>query len=365
MTTVSIIIKSYNEEHNIVQAIESSLKALSTIPGEVILADGASTDRTVELAKAYPIKIVSLKDPSERCCGIGPELGFRVCSGSFIYLMDADMELNEKFLPKALEVLGAEPGVAEVGGLISESAPQNLEFAARIQRQNADFTQSNKTVQCLNGGGLYRREALREAGYMSDRNLHAFEEYDLGTRLRQKGWKLLRIPDHAANHYSHKLSTLALLWLRIRSGSFLSLGKLTRAAYERGYLFRVVKELRVIQLSLLLIAFWAFELCLALFEPALALASAAMAIMCLVLVMAVKRRSLALGVFSVLNWHLGSAGLIAGLFKSRKAPESEILTQSGVARVQGALPGPHQLAAPEPSACDEAVTIAAETGAHG
>ena len=109
MATVSIIIKSYNEEHNIVRAIESALRALSTIQGEVILADSASTDKTVELAKAYPIKIVSLNNPSERCCGIGPELGFRVSSGDFIFLMDADMELDEEFLPKALEVLKSTP----------------------------------------------------------------------------------------------------------------------------------------------------------------------------------------------------------------------------------------------------------------
>jgi len=88
MARVSIIIKSYNEEHNIVRAIESALKALGTIQGEVILADGASTDKTVELAKAYPIKIVSLNHPSERSCGIGPELGFRVASGRFIYILD-------------------------------------------------------------------------------------------------------------------------------------------------------------------------------------------------------------------------------------------------------------------------------------
>lgn len=324
MATASIIIKSYNEEHNIVRAIESALKALSTIQGEVILADSASTDKTVELAKAYPIKIVSLNNPSERCCGIGPELGFRVASGNFIFLMDADMELDEKFLPKALEVLEANPDVAGVGGHISESHTQNLEFVARIQRQIAELSPTPVTALVLNGGGLYRREALCEVGHMSDRNLHAFEEYDLGTRLRQKGWKLLRMPDHAATHYGHQLTTPALMWLRVRSGSFASYGKLMRASYEEHYVFRLLRELRAIQLSLFIVAFWTSELLLSLFAPALAPASSTVAVTSFVVLMAVKRRSLALGLFTVLTWHLGAAGLIVGLFKRRTPPEAEI-----------------------------------------
>ena len=324
MATVSIIIKSYNEEHNIVRAIESELKALSTIQGEVILADSASTDRTVELAKAYPIKIVSLNNPSERCCGIGPELGFRVSSGDFIFLMDADMELDEEFLPKALEVLESTPDVAGVGGYISETHAKNLEFVARIQRQVAELSPTPVPALVLNGGGLYRREALCEAGHMSDRNLHAFEEYDLGARLRQKGWKLLRMPDHAASHYSHQLTTPALMWLRVRSGSFASYGKLMCASYEKHYIYRLLKELRAIQLSLFIITFWTSELLLSLFAPALALASSAVALPSFVVLMAVKRRSLALGTFTVLTWHLGAAGLIVGLFKPRTRPEADI-----------------------------------------
>ena len=44
---VSVIIKALNEEKHIARAIESALRAVSTVGGEVILADSASTDRTV------------------------------------------------------------------------------------------------------------------------------------------------------------------------------------------------------------------------------------------------------------------------------------------------------------------------------
>ncbi len=159
---------------------------------------------------------------------------------------------------------------------------------------------------------------------MSDRNLPAFEEYDLGARLRGKGWKMLRMPDRAADHYNHQLSTHALLWRRVRSGSFLSYGKLMRASYEQHYSLLLVRELRAIQLSLFMVAFWVFIVLFLLFKPVLALATTMVALISFVALMAVKRRSLALGTFTVATWQLGAAGLIVGLFKPRTPPEAEI-----------------------------------------
>jgi len=62
--TVSVIIKAYNEQQHIAGAIESALTALRGIDGEVILADSASTDRTIAIAQSYPIRIVAPRQSS-------------------------------------------------------------------------------------------------------------------------------------------------------------------------------------------------------------------------------------------------------------------------------------------------------------
>ena len=49
---VSVIIKALNEERRIEATVESALRAVATVGGEVILADSCSSDRTVELASA-------------------------------------------------------------------------------------------------------------------------------------------------------------------------------------------------------------------------------------------------------------------------------------------------------------------------
>ena len=73
--TVSIVNKALNEEKIFCAAIESSLAAVAAVGGEVVLADSCSSDRTVELASRYPVRVVQFANAQERCCGAGPQLG--------------------------------------------------------------------------------------------------------------------------------------------------------------------------------------------------------------------------------------------------------------------------------------------------
>src|SRR2546425_9625058 len=170
MTGVSVIIKALNEESHIAKAIESALRAISSVGGEVILADALSSDRTVQIAKRYPITIVQLRYPADRGCGTGPQLGFQHAQGDFIYLLDGDMELQAGFLETALSHLQSESDLAGVGGLIEEAGSLDLEYSARQSRKKTD--ERPGYVTHLGCGGLYRTEALRRVRYFSNRNLH-------------------------------------------------------------------------------------------------------------------------------------------------------------------------------------------------
>src|SRR5215475_3741851 len=113
--TVSIIIKALNEERHIASAIEGALAALREIDGEVILADGGSTDRTIEIARRYPIVIVELNRTDDRSCGSGAQLGYQYSRGRYLLLTDGDMRLYPGFLPVAIEMLALDPALAGVG----------------------------------------------------------------------------------------------------------------------------------------------------------------------------------------------------------------------------------------------------------
>ncbi len=323
---VCVIIKTFNEEENITRAIESSIKALAACDGEVIVADSASTDRTIEIAMRFPVTIVQITRPSERCCGVGPQLGYQYSNSEYVYVLDGDMELDADFLGRAVDFLDREPQVAGVGGYVHEARVPNLEFAARVRRQRKWQPQDGAAeVGYLVGGGLYRRTAIDAVGYLSDKNLRAFEEYDLGVRLRKRGWRLVRLPDHAADHYAHQMDTFQLLSHRARTGYILGIGDLFRAALRGGYVHTLLLELRIANLAVGVWLYWGGVFLIALMlngkvDVLIIFLAAAVPI----LIMAARLRSIRLGFFNVLSWHVSALGLLLGFLRRTTSPRDRI-----------------------------------------
>lgn len=329
---VSVIIKAYNEEAHIARAIESALHATHGMRGETILADSLSTDRTVEIARQYPIRIVQLVHGKERSCGVGAQLGYQFARGEFVYILDGDMELCAGFLEVALDVLHRDGRVAGVGGQVEEMHVDNLEFRNRQSRRGKSMGEGE--VPKLNMGGLYRRRALDEVGYFTNRNLHSNEELELGLRLRAKGWRLLRLPVPGVRHYGHTDDSMGLLLRRWRSGYARGAGMLLRSAWGKDYLPGVLRHCAS---SLVSMIWWG-----ALFVTALLpidwptkLVSTAFLFALPFLLMALKKKSLALGVFSVLTWNVFAAGLLAGLFSPMKSPEEPVEAREIVRQSSG------------------------------
>ena len=317
---VSIIIKALNEERNIARAIESALAALPDGNGEVILADSGSTDHTLDIAARYPIAIVQLTRPEDRGCGTGPQLGYQYSSGDFVCLIDGDMALDRGFIAAALATFAEHAEVAGIAGFVREMNVANLEFRRRMLARTSDLDAGE--VDRLSGGGIYRRSAVEAAGYLSDRNLHGHEEYDLGLRLRSSGFKLLRLDRPFVDHYGHAGDAYGLLWRRWKTRYLCGVGEVLRAAAGTPHLWTLVRELRELHLWLAVYAWVFLILGLALFAPTTAIAVAGIAFLVSlpVLTMSFRRNSLELGLYSVVAWLLHAAGTARGFFHPRIPP---------------------------------------------
>ncbi|MCW2573833.1 MAG: glycosyltransferase [Frankiales bacterium] len=321
---VSIIIKALNEEKNICAAVESALAAVAEVGGEVILADSHSTDRTVELASKYPIRVVQLANPQQRCCGVGPQLGYQHSRSEYIYVVDGDMCMVPGFLAEALSFLAQHPEAAGVGGRVVELNTQSLEYRERSLRAAAHLSPGE--VDRLDGGGLYRRLAIDEVGYLSDRNLHSYEEFDLAARLRALGWKLWRIPVDAVTHYGHDAPPYTLLMRRWRSGYVCGVGELVRASMGQPSMRLVLRGVRELRVYCAVLAWWLVLLSMAFWPLAAgvragsfaALAAAPLAIMFW------RKRSVRRATYSVVAWCFNAAGLARGVLRRRVPPRSLI-----------------------------------------
>lgn len=324
---VSIVIKSLNEEKNIARAIESSLKVIEKLKGdgEVILADSLSTDKTIEIAQKYPIKIVQLKKKSDRSCGIGAELGRTVSEGEYIYILDADMVFDEAFLPKAIRMLEENDKLAGVAGIVVEMHLDNIEFQERMKREDSGIVTGR--LSHLPGGGLYRASALESVGYFTHQGLNSYEEFELGARLTEKGWWLFRMELSSVQHYGHQMDAYKLLIKRVKSGYIYGLGELLRSAYGKSHFNFVVKNLKQIKLFLGYLI-WLFVLLGSAILGGIGFISIFYFLIILVipfLGMSIRKKSIKLGLYSVVAGVFNAYGLLVGFLKSTiKSPIRKI-----------------------------------------
>ncbi|WP_038366455.1 glycosyltransferase [Bosea sp. UNC402CLCol] len=321
---VSVILKTLNEEQRIGAAIESVLAVTASIGGEVIVADGGSRDRTIAIATTYPIRVVQLEAATSPSCGIGPQLGFQYSRAPFICLMDGDMLLDPDFISEALAFLTAHPKAAGVTGHVEEMNDTSLEYVRRGRRISPENRAG--TIDRMNGGGLYRREAIEQAGYLSDRNLHGYEEFDLGVRLRALGWTLHRLDRRFVRHFGHALNAYALLVRRWKSGYLRGIGELLRGALGKPRWRHLVRELPELKLWAGVYAWLAVMVALpfALPSPLAGLAVDAALTAGIIGAMSLRQRSLPLGLYAVVAWLFHAAALPLGFLQARKAPEAWI-----------------------------------------
>lgn len=321
---VSIIIKALNEQANIERTLRSAIDAATAVEGEVILADSFSTDNTVEIAKKFPVKIVQLANPAERSCGIGAQLGYQYAQGEFVYILDADMEINVNFLRQTIALMAKDERLAGVGGILEEMHLSNLEFQARVHRAPVDMQAGD--VSHLSGGGLYRRIAIDQIGYLTNRNLHAYEEFELGIRLRAAGWRLMRLPVMSVKHYGHTMPAYRLLRRRWASRYSQGLGELVRASFGESHMPILLKEMTDLRLYLVVILWWiVLLLTIVMVRPWPTMMSLLALLLALPFVaMVIKKKGFSLGIYSVVAWQYLSAGMLLGLMRKQICPSERI-----------------------------------------
>jgi hypothetical protein len=314
---VSVIIKALNEEARVGEAIASALGS-GPVVREVILADSGSTDATVEVGKRYPITIVQLEDPALRSCGAGAQLGWPFASGEYVYVLDGDMRLHPELLRAGVERLDAEPELAGVAGLVSERVVANAEF----RRRRSELSRAASAPSELALGGLYRRAALEATGYLTNPNLHSFEELELGLRLRSGGWRLKRLEQPGVEHFGPELGSLALLRAHWRSRYLDGSGELLRAAWGQPWFGEAVWRFR----HLLAVAAWwpyaASGVALLPLTPWPALGALALGVG--FLAVAVADGGWRDGPVRFLRWQVHTLAMLRGLARRQRVPSAPL-----------------------------------------
>ena len=218
---ISIIIPCRNEEKYIAKCLDSIIAQDYPIDNlEVLVVDGMSKDKTVQVIKSYneqPLSIKILKNP-KKITPCAFNLGIKYSKADIIMIMGAHSAYERDYISKCIKYLN-KYNVDNVGG-ISIALPGNegilansisLALSHPFGVGNAYFRIGSKEPKYVDTvfGGCYMKEVFDKIGLFNEK-LVRNQDIEFNLRLKKAGRKILLVPDIVSYYYARStLRTLA------------------------------------------------------------------------------------------------------------------------------------------------------------
>lgn len=223
---ISVVIVNYNAGEILLECVARAHQQAE----QVIVVDNASTDSSVAALKnAYPaIRLIC----NERNLGFATacNLGAKVADGDHVIFLNPDCILETNAIPILLKAAHSADDVGMVGGLLTD--PDGTEqvggrrvvptpwrsfvrafglsvLCNRYPKLFSDFSLHKQPlpdrpveVEAISGACmLVRRDALEDVGLLDEGYFMHCEDLDWCMRFRQKGWRILFVPDARMIHH--------------------------------------------------------------------------------------------------------------------------------------------------------------------
>jgi len=215
MNRIGLVAIGRNEGQRLRQCLLSVIRKV----GRVIYVDSGSTDGSVELARSLGADVVKLDLSTAFTAARARNAGFAHllkvdAQIEFVQFVDGDCEVVDGWLDCAQHELKAQPNVAVVCGRRRERFPDKS-----IYNRLCDMEWGTPVgeAKACGGDAMMRVEAFQQVGGFNP-TLIAGEEPELCVRLRQQGWKILRLDAEMTLHDA-QMTSFAQWWKRaMRAG---------------------------------------------------------------------------------------------------------------------------------------------------
>jgi len=224
---ISVIIPCYNEEDTIGKVLQALLdQVLTSDAFEVVIADGQSTDRTLnriaEFHQKHPELNLRVVENTERTIPSGLNIAIEASKGDPIIRLDAHSIPYPDYVRRCVEAL-EETGASNVGGQW-EIRPQVMGWMAHSIAEAASHPLGAGDARYRIGGkagrvdtvpfGAFRREWIKRVGPFNEKML-TNEDYEYNTRIREAGGLVWFDPSIRSIYYARStLSELARQYWR-------------------------------------------------------------------------------------------------------------------------------------------------------
>lgn len=208
MTSFAITIPNLNQSHFLATALESIRR--QTVPFEVALMDGGSTDGFPEVASRYTDIITYSRSGKDGGQSAAIKEGFEIGSGDIVAWLNADDYYFPDALKKVSDCFDSHPEVDVIYGDAVFVTPEGffLSYYPSVKHCR-DISEIYKACIICQPACFVRRRAYDEVGTINTSLVYTMD-WDLWCRLAKKGAKFLYLPEVlAAVRYYEGTKTLS------------------------------------------------------------------------------------------------------------------------------------------------------------
>ena len=197
-TRVSVVIPAMNEAHSIAWVLENMPLAVD----EIVLVDGCSTDRTVEVARTIrPDTVVVVDECPGKGCAV--RKGIENATGEFVVMLDADGSMDPQEIKRFVEPLFDGYDLVRGSRFILGGGTTDMSWLRRSGNRAllllARTLYGGQRSDLCYGYAAFRRSSIMALGLTATR----FEiEAQLFLRAERAGLAITEVPSFEAPRYA-------------------------------------------------------------------------------------------------------------------------------------------------------------------
>lgn len=223
---LSIVIPSWNTRE-LLRACLASLERARLPEHETIVIDNASVDGSADMVERDFPRVLLQRNARNEGFAIGCNQGLRRARGAYVFLLNADTEVEPEAVSRMLAYLDAHPGHAAIaprlvspdgstqrtcmdfpncwtplcfGGPVERWFPQNFELRRYFMR-DWDQQSSRDVPQPPAAALIVRASALAEVGLFDEQLWLFYNDVDLSKRLHAAGWRTHYLAEATVLHH--------------------------------------------------------------------------------------------------------------------------------------------------------------------
>ncbi len=210
-TNISVLIRTKNEEKYLGQTL-SMIFSQTLKDIEVLIVDSGSTDKTLEVAREFPVTVFEIK-PEDFTWGYALNYGFQRAAGKYIVCLSAHaLPQSEKWLEVLIDNFKDEKVAAVMSNNLPNPDCNPFDRRGLLKKFNIPKQEISGGPPYIFGnyGCMIRKSVWDKIPF--DEILSYAEDHDWALKVKEAGYKIIFEPE--ANIYHSHNETLKQIYRR-------------------------------------------------------------------------------------------------------------------------------------------------------